>query len=110
MPRPPRTVLLLNKSGGKNAYGASFLFVSQKGIAIKQIPPTTSIAMMLGFCQPLSAPAAKVNGISNKEKAAQTRSSPKVSISKKMDFATRPTLCPLYGDGGITPSLEALIW
>jgi hypothetical protein len=43
------TVRFLKSPGGKNALGASFLLVSQKGKKIRTTTPMTNMAIMLAL-------------------------------------------------------------
>lgn len=85
MPTPARTVRFLNKLKGKKALGANFLLFSQKGKIVRHTAPISNMVNKLGSSQPFFA--ASVRGISSKEKAAHSKSSPKISSSNQRCFA-----------------------
>jgi hypothetical protein len=81
-------VRFLNRFGGKKAFGASFLLVSQNGKAIMVTPPTTSIAIILGLRHSPDAFGAKVSGKRIKEMPAVNSRSPNRSKSYHRFFKT----------------------
>jgi hypothetical protein len=108
MPTPARTVLFLNKLNGKKALGANFLLFSQKGNTARHAAPIKNIANKLGSSQPFFA--ANVRGISNNEKAAHSKSNPKISSSNQRCFAVCQYVKPRKGGGGRRPRFAAFCW
>ena len=85
---PATIVRSLNKFGGKKAFGANFLLVSQNGNAIIATPPTTSMAIILGFRHSPDALGAKVRGRRISEMPAVSSKRPKKSKSYQRFFVT----------------------
>jgi hypothetical protein len=75
------TVLSVKRCGGKKAFGASFLLVSQNGNKTRKTPPRTSMAIILALLQWPLAKGASVSGSKMSDTPAVIKSRPKTSRS-----------------------------
>lgn len=83
---------------------------SQKGKAIKQTPPITSMVMTLESPHSPLVDAASVRGIRMRATPARSSRRPKMSISSAKLLITCHLLLPLNGEGGRRPSFAAFLW